>query len=136
MMVQGPVRVETPDGRIVESDRFVVAICTCRRSKTYPLCDTSHRRSVAPTRVQTSGRRNELDPETQLFVMWAANRSSTRSRARIPKTTSRSSWGSLLEQVTDDVGPHHLFVHRVGLDMLGVELDARRRRLEALQRLH
>lgn len=44
MLVQGPVRIETPDGRVVESDRFVVAICTCRRSKTYPLCDTSHRR--------------------------------------------------------------------------------------------
>ena len=44
MMVQGPVRVETPDGATVESDRFMVAICTCRRSKTYPLCDTSHRK--------------------------------------------------------------------------------------------
>ena len=44
MMVQGPVRIETPDGTVVESDRFMVAICTCKRSKTYPLCDTSHRR--------------------------------------------------------------------------------------------
>jgi CDGSH-type Zn-finger protein len=44
MMVQGPVRIEMPDGTIVESDRFMVAICMCRRSKTYPLCDTSHRR--------------------------------------------------------------------------------------------
>jgi CDGSH-type Zn-finger protein len=43
-MVEGPVRVEAPDGSVVESDRFMVAICTCRRSKTYPLCDTSHRR--------------------------------------------------------------------------------------------
>ena len=32
------------DGRVIESDRFMVAICTCRRSKSYPLCDTSHRR--------------------------------------------------------------------------------------------
>jgi CDGSH-type Zn-finger protein len=32
-----------PDGGVVESDRFMVAICTCRRSKAYPLCDTSHR---------------------------------------------------------------------------------------------
>ncbi|WP_131806068.1 CDGSH iron-sulfur domain-containing protein, partial [Mycolicibacterium conceptionense] len=23
---------------------FMVAICACRRSKDYPLCDTSHRR--------------------------------------------------------------------------------------------
>ena len=44
MLVQGPVRIETPNGEVVESDRFLVAICTCRRSKSYPLCDTSHRR--------------------------------------------------------------------------------------------
>jgi CDGSH-type Zn-finger protein len=43
IMVQGPVRIELPDGGVVESDRFMVAICTCRRSKDYPLCDTSHR---------------------------------------------------------------------------------------------
>ena len=43
-MVQGPVRIEMPDGSVVESDRFMVAICACRRSKTYPLCDTSHRK--------------------------------------------------------------------------------------------
>ncbi|MCB0950543.1 MAG: CDGSH iron-sulfur domain-containing protein [Mycobacterium sp.] len=44
VMVQGPVRIEMSDGSVVESDRFMVAICACRRSKTYPLCDTSHRR--------------------------------------------------------------------------------------------
>lgn len=44
VMVQGPVRIEMPDGSVVESDRFMVAICACRRSKNYPLCDTSHRR--------------------------------------------------------------------------------------------
>lgn len=44
VMVQGPVRIEAPDGTVVESDRFMVAICACRKSKTYPLCDTSHRR--------------------------------------------------------------------------------------------
>jgi CDGSH-type Zn-finger protein len=43
LMVQGPVRIEMPDGTVVESDRFMVAICTCRRSKDYPMCDTSHR---------------------------------------------------------------------------------------------
>ena len=43
VMVQGPVEIEMPDGSVVESDRFMVAICTCRRSKNYPLCDTSHR---------------------------------------------------------------------------------------------
>lgn len=43
MMVQGPVRIEMANGEITESNRFMVAICTCRRSKIYPLCDTSHR---------------------------------------------------------------------------------------------
>ena len=43
VMVQGPVRIEMADGSVVESDRFMVAICSCRRSKNYPLCDTSHR---------------------------------------------------------------------------------------------
>ena len=43
VMVQGPVRIELPDGGVVESDRFMVAICACRRSKDFPLCDTSHR---------------------------------------------------------------------------------------------
>ena len=44
IMVRGPVRIELPDDEVVESERFMVAICACRRSKTYPLCDTSHRR--------------------------------------------------------------------------------------------
>lgn len=51
VLVSGPVRIETPGGDVVESDRFTVAICTCRRSKIYPLCDTSHRRCrPAPSR--------------------------------------------------------------------------------------
>lgn len=44
VLVRGPVRITSPDGRIVTSDRFVVAVCMCRRSGIYPLCDTSHRR--------------------------------------------------------------------------------------------
>ena len=54
MMVQGPVRIEMSDGSVVESDRFMVAICTCRRSRSYPLCDTSHRCRQRPDR---SGKR-------------------------------------------------------------------------------
>ncbi|MEV6197840.1 CDGSH iron-sulfur domain-containing protein [Streptomyces sp. NPDC051920] len=30
------------------SRRFVVAICTCRRTRTPPWCDTSHRRRAKP----------------------------------------------------------------------------------------
>lgn len=44
VLVEGPVEVELPDGTLVSLDRPVVALCTCRRSKIYPACDTSHRR--------------------------------------------------------------------------------------------
>jgi CDGSH-type Zn-finger protein len=44
LLVEGPVEVIGPDGDSVVNRRFVVAICTCRRSRTYPWCDTSHRR--------------------------------------------------------------------------------------------
>ncbi|AFR48450.1 MULTISPECIES: CDGSH iron-sulfur domain-containing protein [Gordonia] len=44
VLVSGPVEIELPDGAKVESDRFMVAVCACGRSKNYPLCDTSHRR--------------------------------------------------------------------------------------------
>ncbi|WP_374204342.1 CDGSH iron-sulfur domain-containing protein [Streptomyces sp. HPF1205] len=44
VLVEGPVEVVAEDGTVTAADRFVVAICTCRRSATYPWCDTSHRR--------------------------------------------------------------------------------------------
>ncbi|MGW6754218.1 CDGSH iron-sulfur domain-containing protein [Streptomyces sp. NPDC055006] len=40
------------------SHRFTVAICTCRRSRTYPWCDTSHRhrtKSQTPTDAGAEG---------------------------------------------------------------------------------
>lgn len=46
MLVEGPVEVVLDDGSTVRSDRFTVALCTCRRSRRYPWCDTSHRRRV------------------------------------------------------------------------------------------
>lgn len=58
VLVQGPVSVERPDGSTIESDRFMVAICACGRSKNYPLCDTSHRR-----RCRTSGAKKVTAPE-------------------------------------------------------------------------
>lgn len=48
-LVEGPVEVELPDGTRVVSQRPVVALCACRRSKRYPFCDTSHRRRVRST---------------------------------------------------------------------------------------
>lgn len=46
VLVEGPVEVQLPDGSVVRSDRPVVALCTCRRSRMQPWCDTSHRRKV------------------------------------------------------------------------------------------
>ncbi|MFE3517486.1 CDGSH iron-sulfur domain-containing protein [Streptomyces sp. NPDC059166] len=48
LLVQGPVEVTCPDGSVAVSDRFVVAVCMCRRSRIYPWCDTSHRRRQKP----------------------------------------------------------------------------------------
>ncbi|WP_328923412.1 CDGSH iron-sulfur domain-containing protein [Streptomyces sp. NBC_00190] len=44
VLVEGPVEIVMDDGTVARSDRFMVAVCTCRRSRTYPWCDTSHRR--------------------------------------------------------------------------------------------
>jgi CDGSH-type Zn-finger protein len=44
VLVEGPVEVRLPDGTVARSDRFMVAVCACRRSMSYPWCDTSHRR--------------------------------------------------------------------------------------------
>ncbi|MFJ5264784.1 CDGSH iron-sulfur domain-containing protein [Streptomyces sp. NPDC088387] len=43
ILIEGPVEVVLDDGTTVRSDRFTVALCVCRRSRTYPWCDTSHR---------------------------------------------------------------------------------------------
>ncbi|WP_307805440.1 CDGSH iron-sulfur domain-containing protein [Streptomyces spirodelae] len=48
VLVEGPVEVRLDDGSTVVSDRFMTALCTCRRSRTYPWCDTSHRRRSRP----------------------------------------------------------------------------------------
>ncbi|MGW7078500.1 CDGSH iron-sulfur domain-containing protein [Streptomyces sp. NPDC054866] len=44
LLVEGPVEVVADDGSVIASRRFTTAICTCRRSRSYPWCDTSHRR--------------------------------------------------------------------------------------------
>jgi len=46
VLVEGPVELCTPEGEVVTSDRFLVAVCACRRSKRFPFCDTSHRNRV------------------------------------------------------------------------------------------
>lgn len=47
-LIEGPVEIVAEDGAVVRSDRFLVALCRCRRSGIYPLCDTSHRRRARP----------------------------------------------------------------------------------------
>ncbi|NDU77335.1 CDGSH iron-sulfur domain-containing protein [Actinomadura sp. DSM 109109] len=44
VLVEGPVEVVLEDGSTAVSDRWLVALCACRRSRAYPFCDTSHRR--------------------------------------------------------------------------------------------
>ncbi len=66
MLIEGPVEIVGEDGTITTSSRFVVAVCTCRRSRTYPLCDTSHRGHKRPPDVERGahdGRRAGNDPE-------------------------------------------------------------------------
>lgn len=46
ILIEGPVELALPNGQTMHSDRFAVAVCQCRRSKLYPLCDASHRRRV------------------------------------------------------------------------------------------
>jgi hypothetical protein len=93
VMVQGPVRIEMPDGSVVESDRFMVAICTCRRSRHIPCATLAIGADGAGIR-QGKARRNDERSCVQHSMTWAARRSSTTSRALIPNTTSRSSCGS------------------------------------------
>ncbi|MGW0181033.1 CDGSH iron-sulfur domain-containing protein [Nocardia sp. NPDC003345] len=43
-LIDGPLEVVDAEGNPRCADRFLVAICLCKRSRTYPLCDTTHRR--------------------------------------------------------------------------------------------
>ncbi|GAA2297113.1 CDGSH iron-sulfur domain-containing protein [Streptomyces kunmingensis] len=44
LLIEGPVEVTDGDGTTHVSRRFQAAICTCRRSRAFPWCDTSHRK--------------------------------------------------------------------------------------------
>lgn len=56
VLVDGPVEVVLEDGTTVRSDRRVVALCTCRRSRIAPFCDTSHRTKVRADRADRADR--------------------------------------------------------------------------------
>ncbi|KOG52729.1 hypothetical protein ADK76_31040 [Streptomyces griseoflavus] len=48
VLIEGPVEVQLDDGTTARSDRPFVALCMCRRSRSYPWCDTSHRGRKRP----------------------------------------------------------------------------------------
>jgi iron-binding CDGSH zinc finger protein len=50
VLLPGPVELVLPDGRRVISHRPVTALCACRRSRRYPICDASHRTKVRANR--------------------------------------------------------------------------------------
>ncbi|GGO43198.1 hypothetical protein GCM10012287_05770 [Streptomyces daqingensis] len=64
VLVEGPVEVDLGDGRTAVSDRFMVAICACRRSRSFPWCDTSHRRRSRPGRDQADGRGTDVPADS------------------------------------------------------------------------
>ena len=52
VLVYGATDIVTPDGDTLRSDRAVTALCTCRRSRLFPLCDTSHRNRQRRSRTE------------------------------------------------------------------------------------
>ncbi|MFD8418837.1 CDGSH iron-sulfur domain-containing protein [Streptomyces sp. NPDC059466] len=67
VLVEGPVEIVLDDGTVARSDRFMVAICTCRRSRSYPWCDTSHRHreKAAPAERARQAREGHDTPATR-----------------------------------------------------------------------
>lgn len=63
ILIDGPVEIVLDDGETITSDRFVVALCACRRSRRYPFCDTSHRRRVRPEPATPAGSPPEVRRE-------------------------------------------------------------------------
>jgi CDGSH-type Zn-finger protein len=63
ILVEGPVEVMLPDGSTARSDRFMVAVCACRRSRSYPWCDTSHRRRARAERKEHGERDERGEPD-------------------------------------------------------------------------
>ncbi|RKT89146.1 Iron-binding zinc finger CDGSH type [Saccharopolyspora antimicrobica] len=53
VLIHGPVELVMPDGVRIRSERAVTALCTCRRSRRYPMCDTSHRRCARNRRKES-----------------------------------------------------------------------------------
>jgi CDGSH-type Zn-finger protein len=57
LLVRGPFRIVDQDGHAIATDREVVALCRCGKSRIRPFCDGSHKvvRFRAPSGAE-SGR--------------------------------------------------------------------------------
>ena len=55
LLVRGPVRLQDMHGREIDSERAVVALCRCGKSRNRPFCDGSHKlvRFSAPSAAET-----------------------------------------------------------------------------------
>ncbi|MFJ4851534.1 CDGSH iron-sulfur domain-containing protein [Streptomyces sp. NPDC088733] len=65
ILIEGPVEVVLSDGQLLRSDRFLVAVCACRRSRTFPWCDTSHRRRTRRVAASKDRPSTGCAPETR-----------------------------------------------------------------------
>ena len=43
LLVRGPIRMQDQDGEEIVTDREIVALCRCGKSRTRPLCDGTHK---------------------------------------------------------------------------------------------
>jgi CDGSH-type Zn-finger protein len=43
LIVRGPFRLVDQDGRTIETDREIVALCRCGKSRIRPFCDGTHK---------------------------------------------------------------------------------------------
>ena len=64
LLVRGPFKMLDQDGREIEVDRDVVALCRCGRSRLRPFCDGSHKltRWRAPSEAED---RSQVTPRFQ-----------------------------------------------------------------------
>lgn len=63
MLVEGPIEIVLADGSVHLSERPTVALCTCRRSRAFPFCDTSHRRRSRPSAGPAAGAVRKRDDQ-------------------------------------------------------------------------
>lgn len=108
LLVEGPVEIVQEDGTIATSDRFVVAVCTCRRSRIHPWCDTSHRRHKKPGAPVAARAASSL-PESTRRTPMTATTDHSHAEPCVPKARGPLSAGLFAalasrEQAPPDVG--------------------------------